>query len=111
MKAPAHGENEGQPPRWRNSDVGLEERRKLRNRLRRVEGQVRGLQRMVEEEAPCADILTQVGGVARALEHVGLHILRHQSAQHVRESLRSGEEAKEHRDELILAAERLIRSP
>jgi hypothetical protein len=51
MKAPAHGGNEGQPRRW-NVNLGLEDWKKLRNRLRRVEGQVRGLQRTVEEEAP-----------------------------------------------------------
>ncbi len=41
-------------------------------RLRRIEGQVRGLQRMVEEESPCADILTQVAAVTSAIKKTGL---------------------------------------
>ncbi len=45
------------------------------NRLRRIEGQVRGLQRMVEEDAYCVDILTQVAAVQTALEQVAIHVL------------------------------------
>lgn len=91
MTAPAHGENKGQP---RRSSVSLdvEEGRRLRNRLRRVEGQLRDLQRMVEEEAPCTDILTQIKSAIAAMEHAGLLIYRHQIEQHVRESLRGGAE-------------------
>ena len=44
-------------------------------RLRRIEGQVRGLQRMVEEEKYCIDILTQVSAATRALESVALSLL------------------------------------
>jgi CsoR family transcriptional regulator, copper-sensing transcriptional repressor len=45
------------------------------NRLRRIEGQVRGLQRMVEEDTYCIDILTQVPAVTRALQSVALGLL------------------------------------
>jgi len=45
------------------------------NRLRRIEGQVRGLQRMVDEDAYCIDILTQVSAATRALENVALSLL------------------------------------
>jgi DNA-binding FrmR family transcriptional regulator len=48
-----------------------EQRSNLLLRLRRIEGQVRGLQRMVEEEAPCSEVLTQVGAVTAALKKVG----------------------------------------
>ena len=51
------------------------DRHALLNRLRRVEGQVRGLQRMVDEEAYCIDILTQVSAITSALEHVALSLL------------------------------------
>ena len=44
-------------------------------RLRRIEGQIRGLQRMVEEEKYCIDILTQVSAATRALESVALSLL------------------------------------
>ena len=46
------------------------------NRLRRIEGQVRGLQRMVEEGRYCADILVQVSAVNEALRNVGRELLR-----------------------------------
>ena len=46
------------------------------NRLRRIEGQVRGLQRMVEEERYCADVLSQVSSVQEALRGVGRSLLR-----------------------------------
>ncbi len=45
------------------------------NRLRRIEGQVRGLQRMVESDTYCIDILAQVSAAARALESVALLLL------------------------------------
>ena len=45
-------------------------------RLRRVEGQVRGLQRMVEEGVPCADILTQVAAVTAAIKKVGTVVVK-----------------------------------
>ncbi len=45
-------------------------------RLRRIEGQIRGLQRMVEEGTPCPDILTQVAAVTAAVKRVGMVIVR-----------------------------------
>ena len=49
--------------------------RAITNRLRRIEGQVRGLQRMVEEDAYCVDVLTQVAAVQTALEQVAVKVL------------------------------------
>ena len=49
-----------------------EQRSNILLRLRRIEGQVRGLQRMVEEEVPCPEVLTQVGAVTAALKKVGM---------------------------------------
>jgi DNA-binding FrmR family transcriptional regulator len=45
-------------------------------RLRRIEGQLRGLQRMVEEEVPCSDILTQVAAVTAATQKVGMVVVK-----------------------------------
>ena len=55
-----------------------EERQKkdVMARLRRIEGQIRGLQRMVDEEAPCPDILTQVAAVTAAIKKVGMVIVQ-----------------------------------
>ena len=49
--------------------------RAIHNRLRRIEGQVRGLQRMVDEDAYCVDVLTQVAAVQTALEQVAVQVL------------------------------------
>ncbi|PKY69895.1 hypothetical protein CYJ40_07415 [Brevibacterium ravenspurgense] len=48
---------------------------KYRNRLRRLEGQIRGIDRMVEDDRYCVDILTQISAVTRALESVALGLL------------------------------------
>jgi DNA-binding FrmR family transcriptional regulator len=50
------------------------QRKEVLLRLKRIEGQVRGLQRMVEGEAPCADILTQVSAVTAAMKKTGVAI-------------------------------------
>jgi len=47
----------------------------LNNRLKRIEGQVRGLQKMVEEEKYCVDVLTQINAVKGALNKVGMEVL------------------------------------
>ncbi len=52
------------------------ERREILMRLRRIEGQVRGLAGMIEREAPCLDVLTQVGAVTAAMKKVGLVVLQ-----------------------------------
>ena len=58
--------------------VAVDPERKTRNiqRLRRIEGQVRGLQRMVEEDRYCADIMTQISSVQEALRSVGRELMR-----------------------------------
>ena len=52
------------------------EKRDVLLRLRRIEGQLRGLQRMVEEGTPCADILTQVAAVTAAVKKVGMVVVK-----------------------------------
>jgi CsoR family transcriptional regulator, copper-sensing transcriptional repressor len=53
------------------------ERKKIINRLRRLEGQIRGLQTMIEADQECTDILTQVMAAKSALNQVGLHVVGH----------------------------------
>lgn len=52
------------------------ERKKIHNRLRRIEGQIRGLQRMVERQEPCVDILTQLAAVTSAVKKTGVAVFR-----------------------------------
>lgn len=85
------------------------DKEKLHNRLRRIEGQVRGIQRMVEEEAYCVDILTQIGSVVSASEKVATILLRDHVEHCVRESIEKGESADEKIEELTAAVERFLR--
>ena len=54
-----------------------EERRRILNRLKRLEGQIRGLQTMVESGKDCDSVLTQIMAAKSALNQVGLHIIGH----------------------------------
>ncbi len=95
----------------RHGYIKAKDKEKLRNRLRRIEGQVRGLQRMVDEEAYCVDVLTQVASVVSALEKAGMVVLRDHVEHCVRESIEAGdgEKADEKVDELTAAVERFLR--
>lgn len=71
-------------------------------RLRRIEGQVRGLQRMVEEERYCADILTQLSSVQEALRAVGREVMRNHLRYCATTAIKAeGETAERMYDELI----------
>jgi DNA-binding FrmR family transcriptional regulator len=63
------------------------------NRLRRIEGQVRGLQRMIEEDRYCIDILTQIRSVSRAIDRVADSILQRHLRHCVTHAVHSGDEA------------------
>src|SRR3954466_6740117 len=70
-------------------------------RLRRIEGQVRGLQKMVEEDRYCADVLTQISSVHEALRSVGRELMRNHLKHCASTAIRAGsEEAEEMYDEL-----------
>ncbi len=81
------------------------------NRLRKIEGQVRGLQRMVEEDKYCIDILTQVSAVTRALQSLALGLLDDHLAHCVTEAVaEGGETAAGKVREASDAIARLVRS-
>ncbi|MFZ2016426.1 MAG: metal-sensitive transcriptional regulator [Nocardioides sp.] len=79
-------------------------------RLRRIEGQARGLQRMVEEDQYCIDILTQVSAMTKALQAVALNLLDDHLAHCVRDAMTSGDGADEKLTEASAAIARLVRS-
>ena len=80
-------------------------------RLRRIEGQVRGLQRMVEEDKYCIDILTQVSAVTRALESVALGLLEEHLSHCVAQAIaEGGDTATAKIREASDAVARLVRS-
>ena len=84
--------------------VGVDTDIKARNlkRLRRIEGQVRGLHKMVEEDRYCADILTQISSVHEALRSVSRELMRNHLKHCAASAFRSGEaDAEAMYDELV----------
>jgi len=81
-------------------------------RLKRIEGQVRGLQRLIDEDTYCIDVLTQVAAVSKALQGVGLHLLDEHLQHCVAGAAASGdaERTNELVHEATKAVERLLRS-
>lgn len=77
-------------------------------RLRRIEGQVRGLQRMVDEDKYCIDILTQVSAVTKALQGVAVGLLDEHMRHCVMDAAAQGDDSKV--GEATAAIERLLRS-
>jgi DNA-binding FrmR family transcriptional regulator len=80
-------------------------------RLSRIEGQVRGIKGMVEDDAYCIDVLTQLGAVSKALDGVGLKLLADHTDHCVRDAIeRGGSDADEKVGELMAAVERFSRT-
>jgi DNA-binding FrmR family transcriptional regulator len=80
-------------------------------RLRRIEGQVRGIARMVDEDVYCIDVLTQVSAVTRALQAVALGLLEDHLGACVSEAVRKGgDEGADSIREASEAIRRLVRS-
>ncbi len=85
------------------------DKEKIRNRLRRITGQVGGLERMVEEERYCIDILTQISAAQAALDKVALALL----GEHTRHCVVGAEKLEDREqltDEMMGAVERLLHS-
>ena len=81
----------------------------IQARLRRVEGQVRGIQKMIDEDRYCIEVLTQISAVTAALESVALRLLADHTEHCVTEAIRAGDgEAKVR--ELNEAVKRLVKA-
>ena len=87
------------------------EKEQVLTRLRRIEGQVRGLQRMVDEDTYCIDVLTQVSAVTKALQAVALQLLDDHLAHCVTNAIAGGgDDATAKVAEASAAIARLVRS-
>ena len=84
----------------------------LGRRLRRIEGQVRGIEKMVEDDRYCMDLLTQIAAVSKALESVAIEVLDEHVRHCVAGALASGDEkaAAEKSEELLAAVQRFART-
>ncbi|GAB4249063.1 MAG: metal-sensitive transcriptional regulator [Thermoleophilia bacterium] len=83
---------------------------KLQARLRRIEGQVRGLQRMIDEEKYCVDVLTQISSVIAALQKVGMIVLEDHIQGCVRCAIAEGKNDDRAVEELLDVLERFIKT-
>jgi len=80
-------------------------------RLKRIEGQVRGLQRMIDEDTYCVDVLTQISSVTKALQSVGVGLVDEHLRHCVKDAVAQGDEAGDAKiNEATAAIARLLRS-
>ena len=87
------------------------EKDQLTKRLRRVEGQVRGIQQMIEDDRYCIDVITQVSAATKALQAVALELLGSHLSSCVREAIDAGGPGAQQKiDEATEAVARLVRS-
>ncbi|MEX2538540.1 MAG: metal-sensitive transcriptional regulator [Actinomycetota bacterium] len=83
----------------------------LKTRLRRIEGQMRGLHRMIDEDAYCIDVLTQVSSATKALQSVALVLMDEHLSHCVAEAAEQGGKVADHKiAEASAAIARLVRS-
>ena len=89
-----------------------EHKHALVKRLHRIEGQVRGIERMLEDDRYCIDVLTQLGAVSTALDSLAVSILDDHVRHCVADALASGDErdAREKTDELLAAVRRFAKT-
>ena len=104
LSGPGCGCGVQESPDGERRAVGVDPAIKDRNlkRLRRIEGQVRGLQKMVDDDRYCADIMTQISSVHEALRAVGRELMRNHLKHCATSAIRAGNtEAEPMYDELI----------
>jgi DNA-binding FrmR family transcriptional regulator len=84
----------------------------LVKRLHRIEGQVRGVEKMIEEERYCIDVLTQIAAISTALESVSIRVLEDHVRHCVADALAAGdaEVAQQKSEDLLAAVERFSRT-
>ena len=89
----------------------ISDKKRYLDRLRRIEGQARGIRRMVEEEQYCIDILTQVAAMTKALQAVSLGLVEEHLAHCVVDAARASDEAAQEKiSEAVEAIARLVKS-
>lgn len=86
-----------------------ENKEAVRRRLRRIEGQVRGVERMVEDDKYCIDILTQITAVQAALDKVALELLRDHASHCLTNDEATADSGEDKVDELVGAISRMLR--
>ncbi len=83
-------------------------RKSVISRLRRIEGQVRGVQHMIEEEADCGEILNQIAAIKSAVNHAGIVIFENHARQCINKSLNETDQDQSF-DEIVRVMSRFIK--
>ncbi len=91
---------EMQPDKQPASPRTNDEKQQLLNRLKRVEGQVRGLQKMIEDDRYCVDVLVQISAIQSALKRVGFNLMERHTKTCVANAIEEGN-GEHHIDELM----------
>lgn len=86
----------------------FEQRKKLIARLKRIEGQVRGVQRMIQEEADCSEILNQIAAIKAAIHHAGIIVFENHAQECIARTL-NHEDSAQNLDEIVKVMGRLIK--
>ena len=102
-----HSEQSGCPACARKTERSEEQKKKLLNRLSRLEGQVRGVRKMIENDAYCNDVLIQTAAIGAAVDAFSREVLRAHLHSCVIRDIREGRD--EVADELMETLERLMR--
>lgn len=76
----------------RSDGMQTDLQKKVISRLRRIEGQVRGVQRMIEEEADCGEILNQIAAIKSAVHHAGIILFESHAQECIAKSLQDGDQ-------------------
>lgn len=82
------------------SEQNVDKKGDVLKRLRRIEGQVKGIQRMIEEDKSCTEILTQIAAVRAAVNKAGALVMEHHSMQCIEKTVTS-EDKQKAMDELM----------
>ncbi|CAG9613635.1 Copper-sensing transcriptional repressor CsoR [Bacillus rhizoplanae] len=99
-----HDENEE-----RSMHRSQKEQEQIINRLKRIEGQVRGIQKMVENDRYCVDILVQISAINAAMKKVGMSLLKNHTSHCVSNAIKNGN-GEESIEELMAVFERFSKS-
>lgn len=86
------------------------DREEILSRLRKIEGQLRGIQRMVADDTACVDVLTQVSAVVSGMEKVGLRLLRDHMRGSLTEAMGSKAPGDDHIEEVVKVVERFLQA-
>lgn len=90
------------------NNMQTDPKKKVLLRLKRIEGQVRGIQRMIEEEAECSEIMNQIAAIKSAVNHVGILVFENHARDCIYKSM--NEEGNEQRfDEVVKMMGRFIK--